>query len=391
MFFDSALLKFIALATTTVLPTQTEPNKARHVVKHISILQELKERLCQPKKETPTLVPSNNNRMCQTEAHSKALSIENPYYIQSLKETQATYKKLVDPIIKKEKEMMHSHFVFYHGQQAYLSLLHDFLKELYQFMMIHGTLKNFELLRTWYEAFEQVDANRFIDAEENGILSYWNDHKPFLVKNMMCANLALFGNATNTGESSWQYFLCDRSINPPKIESILTEIFSALNLDTKYISQLLDIHTAVTFPSGILQQIFIPKDKVDKFVYLSRAYGTPYRTPIIERYFDRMKQRHTSIAPILDLYQTAPEKINNIDCLQARIIFSQDMILNPQNDIHIIRYTTADQNAIHAYQKQLKKLTQEIFTDWLSKKIDSRNPNKIFDQTPLAKLLKLIF
>jgi hypothetical protein len=115
--------------------------------------------------------------------------------------------------------------------------------------------------------------------------------------------------------------------------------------------------------------------------------------PIIKEYFDQQKNRHMSIAPILDLYQNNPDTIiknHEFDKLQARIILTQDHLLNPKSGVQIHRYTTANKKQIEKYQEKFKNTMEAIFKDWIIKNSSKKSQHSFFQNSPLMKLLRLM-
>lgn len=237
----------------------------------------------------------------------------------------------------------------------------------------------------WHKAEKTFKAQEFIDKEEGWSLgtATWNDHRADLVKNMLCVNLSLFGG--QTGESTWNYFTFGFSISCSSVDALMQELFSDFGFDKKYIAELCRINTSFSTPTGNLMQIFIPKDKVDDYVYLSQPFGTPVRNSIVDSIFDANKNRHTKISPILDAYYTGADPITTFDPLQARILLSQDCMLNPESGVKIFRYTKASEQEIKQYKQRVKELAQKVFAQALQ-----TGAFKNISRTPLGYLLKYL-
>lgn len=384
----SCLIKEIILSAVMVsfLPllasAKPEQRPMHSIVSHISILQELKERFA--KKEPQPFF----TKVVKTATESHFKIMKDNWIVTN---AQKNHQALIDSVVAKEREYSETHYVFYHGQRAEHYILQDFLKQLYQFISIHAPLKDFEFLRPWHDAVQYVDANTYIDSYEKLNTFGWNDCTPKLKKEMMCVNLALMGNATYAGECTWHYFINNCNAGPVNIQFILEGIFSEFNLDKNYIPKLLDLFKKVPLKHGLLQQIFVPREKVDGCVYLSHDYGTPYRFPILADLFDLVKKRHRSISAVLDYYQNSPEKISKIDLLQARFLFSQDILLNPDSGVKVFRYSANDLGDTGNYQKDLQDLMQQIVTDWLSSGAFQKDLyKKNHYHAPFARLTRLM-
>lgn len=120
---------------------------------------------------------------------------------------------------------------------------------------------------------------------------------------------------------------------------------------------------------GSLYQICEKRALVDTIAFAAQRKGTPYRNPLIGYDFDSYKQRHLHLTPLLDDYCNNPDSIGplTLDRLQGRLLFSQDILLNPKSGVKIFRYTTIPQEKQQKYQQKLHQLTQKLFKTWLKK------------------------
>lgn len=294
----------------------------------------------------------------------------------------AMYEDIIQQAMLKEHELGATHHVFYHAQTCHLRIVQDFIKELYCFLYPTVSVHDFHFLRAWYEFPVTIDANTFVDTHENGVPKNWDDNTSTLVKKMLSVNYSLFGSTQNFGtfgECSFKYFFDNKSVKmkPHQIEGLIHTIFSHFGFSAKHIAELMTIGKIIETQEGSLFQIFIPKEFVDKIGFTAQRLGTPYRMPIVSDYFDSLKQRHTALTPILDAYTQYPGSISDVmDRLQGRLLFSQDVLLNPQCGVIIIRYTTINPAVLQQYEVQLKKYTQSLFKKWLkkvSKKVTAYN------------------
>ena len=108
-----------------------------------------------------------------------------------------------------------------------------------------------------------------------------------------------------------------------------------------------------------------------------------YNSLIAPEVYDSHNCWHTAISPILDLYQTAPEKIpaHILDSFQARIVLSQDVMLNPNSGVKIFRYDTINASRKRVYKKNLRELVREMF-------VDSIKHNGIDPETAVGRLMR---
>lgn len=281
------------------------------------------------------------------------------------------YKSTIHKAIEQEELYDETHHVFYHAQTHNFRIYQDFIKAWYKLLHPTQHVKNFHFLRSWHDFPSTVDAQTFIEHEEQGIPKSWNDNKQYLVKRMLSVNLSLFGstvNLGNFGECTFKYFFSNKSIKPPVVENLFIELFKHFDINQKYIPQLMQLADLIQTEEGSLYQIFIPKQLVDQVAFPAQRLGSPFRTPVILSDFDHFNQRHMSFSPLLETYRNNPESIAHImDRIQGRLLFSQDVLLNPNSGVKIIRYTTIPSDKLSTYKKQFKKLTNHIFKRWLKK------------------------
>lgn len=313
--------------------------------------------------------------------------------VNSLKELSNTnfnkakeqFKDIITEIALREKQLSDQYYVFYHGQKNYFRIVQDFLTILYEYLY-QRKLNDFIFLRPWHKAFQCADVNAFIDANENNMhLKDWNDNDPDLVKKLLSVNISLFGNSWKWGESSFKYFLTNRSIKPPEIKSLFEEIFKDFNFNEKFIDQIVTLHQLIRTEQGCLFQIFVPKTIVNSIVYLSQVLGTPYRKSIIADYYDDAKQRHLCISPILEKYRNEIETLIEPDKFQARILLSREFMLNPDSGIKIFRYTTSERAKNKQYLERLHSIIKAMIIDWFES--GNYKDNLFFKETPLYKTI----
>lgn len=362
---------------------------SKPVVAHINVVQELKEKF----DFNRSAIPKKRATKVPTVEHMKA--VENggvtpmwaaygeDYYKKLLNDFyKAQYKQLIDTVVEREYQFCNDYYVFYHGQSKAFRVLQDFLKELYAFINITAPYNRFEFLRISHLAASTFNQNSFIDAHEGADLGFvhWNDTSSEMIKNMICVNLALFGNLSFQSEQTFSYFKFSSSLAGLWVlDSITNQLFTDFGFNPAYIVKLKELAKQVDTAEGNLFQIFVPKNKVDQYVYLSHDYGTPYRAVIEPSVYDYAKQRHTKISSVLDQYIKDPMSIPNFDLMQARMLMSQDGILNPNSGVKIFRYITASDENILKYRKSVKDLAFTVFSDALKNKTFKNTQNTRFN------------
>jgi len=322
----------------------------------------------------PPIATLQDLRNKETELVRWMLTIQSwPGYFDSL----LKFAPLIKEILAKEREFS-SDYVFYHGHTDELGLIFDLYTEIEDFLVYAPVIFNREKIKspiqqrvrlrdTKYQAmnFPYKNINEFLDHWENiffkrgdrGENNMWDDHLDELRFSLPSANIALFGRTLEGfKESSLHFFITSQNVL--KVQS-LDEVFKRWDLDTKYKDQLVKLYKNFMHGStGHLLQIFIPADKVNDYVYISTAYGTPVRFKITDTFREKIIEvqgkkvnlsRHMDSKSILDVYRTKPESIRDYtddarqitaDELQARIVLFPSFF-DPGNGIKIFRYTTA--------------------------------------------------
>lgn len=377
---------------------------------HIKVIREFKGK--QKKKNEPHI--SSESRSI-TESY---LSI--PELHQEVMDNWHTvlerYPSFLPSIIAQEKALSGTHYVFYHAQLGRLRVVNDIITHIYNRFHLNQNNPDFNFLRIWYKGLKNTSIEQLLTDEEavlHPFAGHWDTQK-HIAQKLLSVNLSLFGNCTWTwaGECTFHYFINNYSIKPPYVKDIINKL-----IDDFEISKILDCDQYTCFEkmldeiintysqsdndayaaenlldSGLLMQIFIPKDKVDNYVYLCHPCGKPYTKPICPEYFDTQKKRHLKISPIIEKYIMNPTAIENIDKLQARILLSQDMVLNPASEVKIYRYTLIDDEAQQAYEQDIEKMIDNLFDLLLQRaSFTVHHPfyrNHLINKSPLSSLLK---
>jgi hypothetical protein len=328
-------------------------------------------------------------------------------------------KSLIEQVIDQEVNLFEDYYVFYHGQLKNFILLYDIIKEIDAWLKDHQTDSPFIHLRTPDKIYdisqEKLTAIlwKYLAGGVTTDMQYPLSHL------LLSANLSLFGATGSmnwsfrnffvmpkiswvlrliatlqsalswdprSSSSSFYYFLASSNITHP-CDTLLKEFFKNWHFDTSYIEQAKELFKPVanSTKNGNLLQIFVPKDKVNEYVYLSYPLGQPVHTVTIKNgqrpghyrinhLFSKlanMAELQDSTIPaltireFLDLYKKEPQTIVDIDFIQARIGINQDFLLNPESGIKIYSYNSADPQLFADYQKNLKTLISKMMLEWL--------------------------
>ena len=370
------------------------------------------------------------------------------------KDAVLKHEDLVNSMIHKERELMDSHYVFYHGLAKYYYVIHAAVKELTKlFYPWATTLEDFHTIRTprspMFDKYQSVG-----DFLTHQLLTYGDVHdtpnaKAKALKNkykqyaksrinqilkdkidwsvasyILSVNLALFGNIgyESKTECTFDYFVNDKertiSTNIDErvafYEKLLRELplsdVDQLSIDetgTSFIHQYaekliqLSDQMRAKVKEGIIYQIFIPKELVDQLGYLARNYGQPYGNMdafnyLFNREIQDKKERQDLfidllekdptkalktgpedlLSSVLDMYQHNPQKLHNINRLQARLLFTNDILLNPSSGIKTFIYTAMPQETLQNYLDQINQITRDLFNEFLQYNKNKINENQ---------------
>jgi len=154
-----------------------------------------------------------------------------------------------------------------------------------------------------------------------------------------------------------------------------------------------------------LYQIFVPKDDVDDIGYLAWATGIPahedtidwvrtniknkvYRgkkgkpgalwaladlkskfkkqqesNPLFKDLIQSVEAGDYSLNSFLKIYCNKPWELPNLNYVQARLIFSKEVLLNPESGVKMYRYDTISRNKKKEYKNRLKNIVNKMVAD----------------------------
>lgn len=274
-------------------------------------------------------------------------------------------ESIVNKAICREEDFASTHYVFYHGCKIEFLVFQDILKFLYK-ALTKKNIKEFVFLRnpsTFFEQYESVQT--FLNASNYCIYDSLDPDRKLLLS----VNPSLFGNSIyRTTSSAFCYFL--NSDNAVKIDLLdcikdIFESYNLVNLFYKYKNQIQDCFDVLTKPesakTGILVQIFVPKDCADLILYRSLPKGVPFYS----------KDDPELLAPSVELkfYQKNLYLIKKcsssyIDTMQFRILLNRDIMLNPngKKSAKIFRYLNKTPK-VKEYKAMFKNMTESLLQD----------------------------
>jgi hypothetical protein len=321
---------------------------------------------------------------------------------------EASYKPvyhmdIISRVMAKEAQLKGNYWVFYHGTINDWILPQDIFKELNNhFRPEKRAGDDFVFLR--FSDQELPQAKEFLEEgiREFGLIDDNGNSKGKLLS----TNVSLFGNTAFKGESTWHYFMTPVehvSFNRANLEDMMTK-FAVTH---KYIDELMDLLEMLHTKTQTLLQIFIPKDIVDEVGYLSWSTGIPAhaetidwvrnnvrkkvykakfkeektaemvaledlqnifkkereRNPLYRDIMQSIEEGDYSLDAFLRVYCNKPWELLNLNYMQARLVLSNEMLLNPHSGIKIFRYSAIKPYMIDAYKKRLHEIIQKIIAE----------------------------
>jgi hypothetical protein len=309
-------------------------------------------------------------------------------------------REILYTLPRNSSEKQGKYHVFYHAHTSSHRVYQDFMNHLLSFET-QKTEDGFIPLRFWHDAILKTDILTFL--EDHAILSKKkSDSSSHISSSLLAVNVSLFGNLQNSGESTLAYYLCNRSIEKVDLHKTLTAIFDFYNFKTGYIKRFTELLSASYMRHcGSMLQIFIPRAHVDRTAYLAQPYGYAYSHNLHVGGFETITTQdgkqyslQTKISPVLDAIQDGKlmkKTSQELSDLQARIVLGKDVMLNPESGVKIFRIDNLPALKRAWYHQQIKKISYEIFIDWLERVRDNKVSNEVLERikdTPLGKLVK---
>jgi len=320
----------------------------------------------------------------------------------------ARHKKIIDQALERERKYKDKYLVFY-TSIPYMRLFQDVTRKLYRRVEGKaGALKDkaFQFIRytfkdPTYSQYKNVTQFLLDEIEKNGMV---DDNDVRLKTILVSTSLAFFSNIGQPGESAYSYFNNPQawaSLNPDWLKKSIR----SFGYPEEYTDQLIDLAKTIITDTGDLFQIFIPKTEANNIGYVSWRQGIPFdpqflkwlfereemtysrkdklfhaeineklkklkknwlaRDPetvkMVEYMLDNVKNGKYLISPFLTKFVNEPEKIEfPINFAQARLLVTNDYLLNPKSGILIFRYVTLDPIREELYKQRLRNIIQQM-------------------------------
>jgi hypothetical protein len=335
------------------------------------------------------------DKYTQSQAHMSLPEIKN--LIAKTYNTKP-YGKIISTVLAQEETYKDSYYVFYHGTDNVWRLAQDVYTKLYAHFnpaVLDKSAKDFVFLRfsKQYPAIKPQDF-LLVELKKNGLI---NDHGA-MGEMLLAVNLALFGNVGVPSECSWEYFIKSRGHTNPD-QMTYERIMNSFGLTHKYIKELMSLVHLYQTKEQTLLQIFVPQNVIDDIGYLAWIRGIPAdenimdwvlgsvrskrfpktqqsldtltkifkdkqeENPLFRGLIEEVKIGKFSLNNFLHTYRNNPGSIRHINNVMARLIFTSNILLNPQSGVKIFRYSTATSGQLNLYDKRLNELIKKILSE----------------------------
>lgn len=299
------------------------------------------------------------------------------------------FKNLLKSVIQNEIRFKKEYYVFYHGQPRDFAFIQDLYRGLYN-IIYKKEMRDFVMLRIPSEnqaRFDSVlDFLKYYIKNGEIFKSYDFDLQLHIKNLLLSVNPSLFGNTFGAGCSTLEYFLCSTGCTFVDTLDLVERIFEFFSMqdffyenqdEIKELQELLGAQEKDK--TGLLQQIFVPKNIVNTVAYRSLALGSLY-------YEDRYPDKHPVSIDLNDYESNrlgpSPsgrwsepveifkfgERVNissdefNFDEVQFRLLMSGPM-LDPDSGVKIFRYCNETPKFIE-YKIKLKNLLEKIAREY---------------------------
>jgi len=84
--------------------------------------------------------------------------------------------------------------------------------------------------------------------------------------------------------------------------------------------------------------------------------------PIFSSLLERVNAGDFTLSYFLKFYRNYPEKIEDINNFQARLIFTPKVLLNPLSGVKIFRYSTATAEQLQKYSQKFDEIVEKIIS-----------------------------
>jgi len=341
------------------------------------------------------LESETSDRFTQTEAHlhlSKIRELITKTY------KVEPYLNVISTVIANEAEHKDTHYAFYNTTSNMWRLAQDLYTRLYAYEHPISTKAGaFKFLRFDNESINAT-AQGFLanELKERGLVDDNTKEVAFI---MLSVNLALFGNVGFAGECSWNYFVKPQGHREPYRETY-EKMMDQFGLTRDYIDEIMSLAKIYDTDEDTIVQVLVPIEKVDEIGYLAWVKGIPYHgetvewilkhsksksfeegtKPTIEKLtaqFAKQQEENKlfksmmegiqagdfSLDKFLKVYRNTPWKIKEINDVTARLLFTPNVLLNPESGVKFYRFSTTPREKMEEYNKRLNDIIEKLIVE----------------------------
>ncbi|HSC25097.1 MAG TPA: hypothetical protein VLB80_02670 [Candidatus Babeliales bacterium] len=310
------------------------------------------------------------------------------------------YMNIVSRCMAKEAEFRQGHWAFYHTMSNAWIVWQDTLTKLFNHFNPAEKKGNFTFMRIRGRKVPQ-EAKEFLlsSLSESGLVDDNNEARGVLLS----ANLSLFGNTGLGSESSWRYFMKPKQHSEPN-QSLYKDVMDEFGVSDVYIQELIALQKLFTTKQQTLLQIFVPKNLIDDIGYLAWATGIPAhqpsidwvrtnianrtykgkagkpgalwalaglkdqfkteqsKNPLFKEMISEVEKGYYSLNDYLNKYCSDPLNVPNMNYVQARLLFADDVLLNPTSGVMMFRHNEVDNKTMKEYENRLNAIVDKIIS-----------------------------
>lgn len=369
--------------------------------KQISVNQQAlqKEQIKQEKRDNidnrsiaEVVAATTSDRFTQTEAHLQLPEvrklIEKNYQVEP-------YLNLIATVLANEAKFKDTHYAFYNTTPNEWRLAQDLFTRLYAYEHPINLKEGFKFLRFNNESINATAQGFLVnELKEKGLV----DDNTETGAIMISVNLALFGNVGFPGECSWDYFVNTKGHKAPRRKTF-EDMMIRFGLNQKHVDEIISLVDVYDTTEDTIVQILVPKDKVDEIGYLAWVKGIPAHGETIKWILDHAKsksfEKHVkplmekltaefkanpnnplyksmmegvqagdfSLNAFLKIYCNTPWKIEEINDVTARLLFTPNVLLNPDSGVKFFRFSTVSSHKLNQYNDRLNKLIDKLIAE----------------------------
>lgn len=346
-----------------------------------------------PLEEIVAAPDTKPNRFTQTEAHLFLPAIRE---LITKNYKVEPYLNIISEAIVSEAKYRNTHYVFYNTTSNMWRLAQDLDTRLNARLNPGMANRQFKFLR-----FD----NEFINSTAQGFLVNELKEKGLVDDNtstgaiLLSVNLSLFGNVGFPGECSWQYFVSPQSHKSPWRETY-EKMMAKHGLTDKYIDEIMQLVDVYDTTEDTIVQVFIPKNKIDQIGYLAWVKGIPAHgdtinlilsnaksksfqyvlkprleklteqfarekesNPLYQSMMEGIQAGDFSLDSFLKIYCNKPWDLKEINDVTARLLFTPDVLGNPQSGVIINRLSTAPHRKLKEYNDRLNTYIERMVAE----------------------------